>query len=116
MMLDLASVRLFILAVEFGNLTRAAQAAGTVQPVVSARLKGLEAALGRKLLERTPRYVRPTEDGLAFLAKHVHSWRRTTRPQASMTSRRCGSRWEPAITRSEPDLRTSSGTFAQPSH
>jgi DNA-binding transcriptional LysR family regulator len=68
-MLDLASVRLFILAVEFGNLTRAAEAAGTVQPVVSARLKGLEAVLGRKLLERTPRFVRPTEDGLAFLAK-----------------------------------------------
>ncbi|MFC7665209.1 LysR family transcriptional regulator [Methylorubrum suomiense] len=68
-MLDLASVRLFILAVEFGNLTRAAEAAGTVQPVVSARIKGLEAALGRKLLERTPRFVRPTEDGLSFLAK-----------------------------------------------
>ncbi len=68
-MLDLASVRLFILAVEFGNLTRAAEAAGTVQPVVSARLKGLETTLGRKLLERTPRFVRPTEDGLAFLAK-----------------------------------------------
>lgn len=68
-MLDLASVRLFILAVEFGNLTRAAEAAGTVQPVVSTRLKALEAALGRKLLERTPRFVRPTEDGVAFLAK-----------------------------------------------
>jgi DNA-binding transcriptional LysR family regulator len=68
-MLDLTSVRLFILAVEFGNLTRAAEAAGTVQPAVSARLKGLEAALGRKLLERTPRFVRPTDDGLAFLAK-----------------------------------------------
>ncbi len=68
-MLDLASVRLFILAAELGNLTRAAEAAGTVQPVVSARLKGLEAALGRKLLERTPRFVRPTMDGLAFLPK-----------------------------------------------
>ena len=68
-MLDLASVRLFILAVEFENLTRAAEAAGTVQPVVSNRIKGLEAALGRKLLERTPRFVRPTEDGVAFLAK-----------------------------------------------
>jgi DNA-binding transcriptional LysR family regulator len=67
--LDLASVRLFILAVEFGNLTRAAEAAGTVQPVVSARIKKLETALGRRLLERTPRFVRPTQDGLAFLAK-----------------------------------------------
>ncbi len=68
-MLDLVSVRLFILAVEFGNLTRAAEAAGTVQPVVSARIKGLEAALGRRLLERTPRFVVPTADGVAFLAK-----------------------------------------------
>ena len=68
-MLDLASVRLFILAVEFGNLTRAAEAAGTVQPVVSARIKGLEAALGRRLLERTPRFVRPTKEGMAFLPK-----------------------------------------------
>lgn len=68
-MLDLTSIRLFILAVEFGNLTRAAEAAGTVQPVVSARIKGLEGAVGRKLLERTPRFVRPTADGVAFLAK-----------------------------------------------
>jgi DNA-binding transcriptional LysR family regulator len=68
-MLDLESVRLFVLAVEFGNLTRAAEAAGTVQPVVSQRLKALEATLGRKLLDRTPRFVRPTEEGKAFLAK-----------------------------------------------
>lgn len=68
-MLDLDSVRLFVLAAELGNLTRAAEAAGTVQPVVSQRLKTLEAALGRKLLERTPRFVRPTEDGAAFLAR-----------------------------------------------
>lgn len=68
-MLDPTSVRLFILAVEFGNLTRAAEAAGTVQPVVSVRLKALEASLGRRLLDRTPRFVRPTQDGLAFLTK-----------------------------------------------
>ena len=68
-MLDLESVRLFVLAAEFGNLTRAAEAAGTVQPVVSQRLKALEAALGRKLMERTPRFVRPTEDGAAFLVR-----------------------------------------------
>ncbi len=67
MVLDLESVRLFVLAAEFGNLTRAAEAAGTVQPVVSQRLKALEAALGRRLLERTPRFVRPTPDGTAFL-------------------------------------------------
>jgi DNA-binding transcriptional LysR family regulator len=68
-MLDLESVRLFVLAAEFGSLTRAAEAAGTVQPVVSQRLKALEAMLGRKLLERTPRFVRPTEDGIVFLVR-----------------------------------------------
>ena len=46
-MLDLESVRLLVLVADLGNLTRAAAAAGTVQPVVSQRLKSLEAALGR---------------------------------------------------------------------
>lgn len=69
MMLDLEAVRLFVLAAEYGNLTRAAEAAGTVQPVVSVRLKALEAALGRKLLDRTPRYVRLTEVGAHFLER-----------------------------------------------
>jgi len=67
MMLDLQSVRLFVLAVDLGNFSRAAEAAGTVQPVVSHRVRTLEQTLGRRLLERTPRYVRPTADGEAFL-------------------------------------------------
>lgn len=67
-MLDLQSVRLFVLAVELGNLTRASEAAGTVQPVVSQRLKQLEAQLGRRLLDRSPRFVRPTAAGEAFLS------------------------------------------------
>lgn len=66
-MLDLQSVRLFVLAAEYGSLTRAAEAAGTVQPVVSARLKALEARLGRKLLDRSPRVVKLTEAGTSFL-------------------------------------------------
>lgn len=68
-MLDLQSVRLFVLAVELGSLTRAAEAAGTVQPVVSQRLKQLEAQLGRRLLDRSPRFVRPTADGATFLER-----------------------------------------------
>lgn len=67
MMLDLESVRLFVLAVEYGNLTRAAEAAATVQPVVSQRIKALEKRLGRKLLDRSPRHVRLTAAGAAFL-------------------------------------------------
>lgn len=66
-MLNLESVRLFTLVAEFGNLTRAAEAAGTVQPVVSQRITALEATLGRKLLERSPRLVRLTIEGAAFL-------------------------------------------------
>lgn len=69
MMLDLESVRLFVLAAEYSNLTRAAEAAGTLQPVVSQRIKALETAMGRRLLERTPRYVRLTGDGALFLER-----------------------------------------------
>lgn len=68
-MLDLVSVRLFLLVARFGNLTRAAEAAGTVQPVVSQRLRQLEARLGRRLLERSPRHVRMTAEGAAFLPR-----------------------------------------------
>lgn len=68
MMLDLESVRLFVLAAEYGNLTRAAEAAATVQPVVSQRIKALEDRLGRKLLDRSPRHVRLTDSGASFLS------------------------------------------------
>src|SRR5579871_160645 len=69
MMLDLESVRLFVLSAQYGNMTRAAEAAGTVQPVVSQRIKALEHRLGRRLLDRTPRHVRLTDAGIAFLER-----------------------------------------------
>lgn len=68
-MLDLESVRLFVLTVDLGGLTRAAEAVGTAQPVVSQRIKALEGQLGTQLLERSPRFVRPTAAGAAFLAR-----------------------------------------------
>ena len=68
-MLDLESVRQFLLAVEYANLTRAAEAAGTVQPVISQRIKALEGTLGYRLLDRSPRFVRLTEAGAAFADK-----------------------------------------------
>lgn len=49
-MIDLESVRLFIFSVELGSLTKAAEAAGTVQPVVSQKLKMLEQRVGRLLV------------------------------------------------------------------
>lgn len=69
MMLDLESIRLFVLASDLGSLTRAAEAAGTVQPVVSQRLRALEERLGCRLLDRNPRRVVPTADGTAFLTR-----------------------------------------------
>lgn len=69
MMLDLESIRLFVMTVDLGSLTRAAEAAGTVQPVVSQRLRALEERLGCRLLDRSPRRVVPTVDGSAFLEK-----------------------------------------------
>lgn len=68
-MLDLESIRLFVLAADLGSLTRAAEAAGTVQPVVSQRLRLLEERLGCRLLDRNPRRVVPTADGTAFLER-----------------------------------------------
>lgn len=68
-MLDLESVRLFVLAVDLGGLTRAAEAAGTVQPVVSQRIKALEERLGVRLLDRSPRFLHPTADGARFLVE-----------------------------------------------
>ena len=68
-MIDLESVRLFILCVELGSLTKAAEAAGTVQPVVSQKLKLLEQRIGRRLIDRSPRHLRLTEDGQVFLPK-----------------------------------------------
>jgi len=50
-------------------MTRAAEAAGTVQPVVSQRVKTLEAALGDRLLDRTSRFVRLTDFGRHFLPR-----------------------------------------------
>ena len=68
-MIDLESVRLFIFSVELGSLTKAAEAAGTVQPVVSQKLKMLEKRVGRRLIDRSPRHLRLTEDGQVFLPK-----------------------------------------------
>jgi DNA-binding transcriptional LysR family regulator len=72
MMLDLQSVRSFVLAAQYGNMTRAAEAMGTVQPVVSQRIKALEIALAVKLFDRTSRFVRLTSGGASFLARAQH--------------------------------------------
>ncbi len=66
-MLDLTEVSAFLAIVDMKSFTRAADALGTTQPVISARLKKLETATGRHLLERHPRLVRLSAEGEAFL-------------------------------------------------
>jgi DNA-binding transcriptional LysR family regulator len=66
--LDLDTVRAFVLVADLHSFTRAADALDTTQSAVSLKLKRLEAHLGKQLLERTPRVVRLSADGHAFLA------------------------------------------------
>jgi len=61
--LDLDAVRAFVLVADLHSFTRAADALDTTQSAVSLKLKRLEA----HLVERTPRVVRLSADGHAFL-------------------------------------------------
>ena len=65
--LDLDAVQAFIRIAELGSFTRAAEAMRTTQAAVSLKLKRLEARLGCRLVERTPRRVQLSAHGEAFL-------------------------------------------------
>jgi len=65
--LDLDAVRAFVLTAELQSFTRAADALGSTQSAISLKLRRLEEQLGRRLLERTPRQVRLSAEGAAFV-------------------------------------------------
>lgn len=65
--LDLDAVRAFVLIAELQSFTRAADALDSTQSAISLKLRRLEDQLGRRLLERTPRQVRLSAEGAAFL-------------------------------------------------
>jgi DNA-binding transcriptional LysR family regulator len=65
--LDIEAVQAFVLTADLKSFTRAAEAMDSTQSAVSLKIKRLEAGLGRRLLERTPRLVRLSTDGNAFL-------------------------------------------------
>ncbi|MBB4370374.1 DNA-binding transcriptional LysR family regulator [Bradyrhizobium sp. cir1] len=58
----------FVLTADLKSFTRAAEAMDTTQSAISLKIKRLEDELGRGLLDRTPRLVRLSADGDAFLA------------------------------------------------
>lgn len=67
--LDIDAVRAFALVAELASFTRAAQTVGMTQSAISLKLKRLEDRLGLRLVERTPRSVRLTDDGASFLTR-----------------------------------------------
>ena len=70
--LDIEAVQAFVLTADLKSFTRAAEALDTSQSAVSLKIKRLEDGLGRRLLERTPRLVRLSADGSAFLGPARH--------------------------------------------
>jgi DNA-binding transcriptional LysR family regulator len=65
--LDIGTVQAFLLVAELQGFTRAAEALGTTQAAISMKLQRLETVLGKRLVERSPRAVRLTAEGSAFL-------------------------------------------------
>ena len=68
MRFDLVDLRLFAAAADTGSITRGAEATHLALASASARIAGMEAALGVPLLERGRRGVVPTAAGRALLA------------------------------------------------
>lgn len=65
--LDVDAVKAFVTIADLKSFTRAADALGTTQGAISVKLKRLEDRVGQKLVERTPRLVRLSVQGAAFL-------------------------------------------------
>jgi DNA-binding transcriptional LysR family regulator len=66
--LDVEAVQAFVLVADLTSFTRAAEAMGSTQSAISLKIKRLESGLGKRLLERTPRLVRLSAEGTAFLS------------------------------------------------
>ena len=64
---DLTDLRLFVAAAEAGSITAGAERVNLALASASARVRGMEAALGAALLERGRRGVRPTPAGQTLL-------------------------------------------------
>ncbi|MBX9931693.1 MAG: LysR family transcriptional regulator [Methylobacterium sp.] len=69
----LDDVRAFCAVVDFGIVTRAAEAMAETKGSISRRISRLESALGTTLLARTSRAVSPTAEGLVFHARAQES-------------------------------------------
>jgi DNA-binding transcriptional LysR family regulator len=67
---DLSLLRTLLRVLETGSFSAAARAEHTSQPTISRRIEALEAELGARLLARSTRALRATEEGARF-AEHA---------------------------------------------
>ena len=65
--MEIRQLEAFIAVVQEGSFTGAADRLGLTQPSLSARIQGLEAVLGVRLLHRDKRPVQLTRSGIVFL-------------------------------------------------
>src|SRR6185437_5286271 len=70
MSLNLHLLRLFVTVVTTGSFSRAAVTLHICQPAISKGVRDFELQVGCRLLNRTPKGVRPTQEGRA-LARHA---------------------------------------------
>ena len=67
--LDLNAARCFVKVVELGSFTQAAHILGLTQPGISKAITRLESQVGAKLIHRSTRKIRVTEDGQLFMTR-----------------------------------------------
>src|SRR3981189_740669 len=65
----LSQIRDFVAVVESGGIRAAARKLGVSQPAITRSVRGLEAELHARLLQRTPTGVVLTQPGRAFLPR-----------------------------------------------
>ena len=67
--MDFDELRIFARVADLGSFSRAAEQLGLAKGHVSTSIQRLEARLGARLLQRTTRSVRLTQDGELFLER-----------------------------------------------
>jgi DNA-binding transcriptional LysR family regulator len=71
-MMELRDLDYFRIVARHGHIGRAAEELGLTQPALSKSVARLEASVGARLLERTPRGVVLTQVGAALIARATH--------------------------------------------
>jgi DNA-binding transcriptional LysR family regulator len=69
--LKVHEMRVLISVVEAGSMHKAAERLGTSQPAISRAIADLEASLGVRLLERSPRGIQPTQYGRVLIKRGI---------------------------------------------